>query len=310
MIDEVPPRRRPLTATKRDTIDWAVESADSPPAIVSISDIHGYLESAKSALLTLDDHPTIPPVVVPGPDGRLHWAGEDYVLVFNGDLIDRGPNNEAVLELVSRLLDEAPPGRVRVVLGNHEAIILSSDYFGFSQWFSGQLDPPRRRTFMEHILSGDVVAAYGGHNVTYIHAGSPTPVTPSVVNDSLVEATEKLLEAAETQANVPTQRAVLEDHPTVLGVGEPHLKGNGAGVLWLDFDLLPADAPPQVVGHTRHQRPTSRGMAYCQAVLQDNLSSPGGEGVFVEDRHSLTATIRTADGGVDTQVLATFDAMG
>jgi hypothetical protein len=52
-------------------------------------------------------------------------------LIFNGDLVDRGNKNEAVLRMVSRLAAQAPPGRVRVTLGNHEAIALSADYFWF-----------------------------------------------------------------------------------------------------------------------------------------------------------------------------------
>jgi len=59
---------------------------------------------------------------------------------LNDDLVDRAPANDAVIELVSRLIAEAPPGRVRITLGNHEALILSPGQFGFSAWYSGQVD--------------------------------------------------------------------------------------------------------------------------------------------------------------------------
>ena len=118
------------------TTDRLVGSDEARPTIVSISHIHGYLEPARSALLTLADHPDFTPVVTADDDGRLHWADENYVLVFNGDLVDRGPANEGVLELVARLVREAPPGRVRLTLGNHEALALSPDQFGFDEWFS------------------------------------------------------------------------------------------------------------------------------------------------------------------------------
>ncbi len=241
-----------LPRSARDTVTGVVKDDQNPPTIVSLSDIHGYLDAARSALLTLVDHPTIEPVVVSDGDGRLHWAGENYVLVFNGDLIDRGPANEAVLETVGRLVSEAPPGRVRITLGNHEAIALTPDHFGFGRWYSGDIDPTDRRVFFEVILSGHVVAAYAGYNVTYAHAGAPQPYDVESVNESLVSATEELRDAAGTVEDGCTQRRVVEEYTDVLGTGNAHPKGPGAGLVWLDFSHLLADSPPQVVGHTRH----------------------------------------------------------
>ncbi|USZ73461.1 DUF3179 domain-containing protein [Natronosalvus halobius] len=54
----------------RDSVN-GLSISDSPPTIVSISDLHGYLEPARSALLTLADHPEFAPVVVPGDDEAL-----------------------------------------------------------------------------------------------------------------------------------------------------------------------------------------------------------------------------------------------
>jgi len=81
-----------------------VRGLDGDPLVVSLSDIHGYLGSVRSALRTVGDHSRYAPLVEADDEDRLHWAGGDeYVLVFNGDLIDRGPENEAVLALVERL---------------------------------------------------------------------------------------------------------------------------------------------------------------------------------------------------------------
>ncbi|WP_408960617.1 metallophosphoesterase [Natrinema sp. 74] len=295
-----------LPSPVRDSID-GLSSEGEPPTIISISDIHGYLESARSALLTAADHPDFDSVVVRETDGTLHWADENYVLVFNGDLVDRGPANEEVLELVARLVDEAPPGRVRVTLGNHEAIILSPDHFGFAQWFAGAVDTADRRLFLEQIVSGHVVAAYHGYNVTYVHAGSPAEYRVAEVNESLVDAATKLLEAAGTEDDVAMQRRVIDDHQRVLGVGKGHPKSPGAGLVWLDFDHLPPDAPPQVVGHTRHPTPQRKGTVYCQNVLRENLDSDGGEAVFVETPESLSALTREADGSVTMSELEQFN---
>ena len=47
----------PISPPLRDTVDAVPHEEANPPAIVSISDIHGYLEYARQALLTLRDHP-------------------------------------------------------------------------------------------------------------------------------------------------------------------------------------------------------------------------------------------------------------
>jgi len=311
-----------LDDSLRDGVDALVDGADvtdaaaEPPTIVSISDIHGYLDAARSALLTLTDHPDLPPVVVEDDDGRLHWADENYVLVFNGDLVDRGPANEGVLELVARLIAEAPPGRVRPTLGNHEALALSPAQFGFDEWFSGQVDDNARRRLCEAIVDGHVVAAYAGHMVTYAHAGADEPYDVTTANESLVVAAETLYEAIGTDADLSTQGRIVTDYQQVLGVGRNHLKGPEAGLVWLHFDYLSANAPPQVVGHTRHDAPTTKGRVHCQNVLRNNVDSPstngrgrpdeavesrGGEAVFVETPEALSALIRQPDGGVETR---------
>lgn len=278
----------------------------SPPTVVSVSDIHGYLDAARSALLTLADHPEFDPVVTSTADGRLHWADNDYVLVFNGDLVDRGPANDEVLALVARLVEEAPPGRVRVTLGNHAAIALSPDHFGFGNWYSGRVDTAGRLVLLDAITAGYVVAAYEGYNLTYAHAGSSDAYSADAVNGDLVAAAADLREAAGTLDDADAQRWVIEEYSRVLGVGDRGLKGPGAGLVWLDFAHLAADAQPQVVGHTRHRRPTSKGEVHCQNVIRNNLDSRGGECVFVETPDSLSALVRESDGGVIGRPLASF----
>ncbi len=285
----------------RDSASALAGDGDGSPTIVSISDVHGYLQAARSALLTLHDHPDFDPVVVPDEDGVLHWVDEDYVLVFNGDLVDRGPANDAVLALVARLVDEAPPGRVRVTLGNHEAIALSPNRFGFSNWYAGQVDADDRSVLLDAIEAGHVVAAYRGHSVTYAHAGSPDTYSVEAVNDSLGDAAGDLRDALGTIDDGTTQRRVIDEYPRVLGVGDGHPKGPGAGIAWLDFSHLPADAPPQVVGHTRHDEPRRKGAVYCQNVIRNTLDRDGGEAVFVETPQRLSAVVRDADGGVSVR---------
>ena len=283
----------------RDGVAVLQATHDEPPAIVSISDIHGYLDRARSALLSLRDRSGHDPIVQTDDTGRLQWANENYILVFNGDLIDRGPANEAVLQMVSRLGAQAPTGRVRVTLGNHEAIALSADHYPYSGWYAGQSDVQDRRALLHSIRDGFVVAAYQGYNYTYAHAGSNEPYDVEETNQQLLAAAEDLLDAIGTQTDATRQKAVIDRYSRVLGTGNGlSPKGEGAGLVWLDFAHLSADAPAQIVGHTKFKTPQQKGQVICQNVIRRNehQNNPGGETVFVETPDNVMAITRTKDG--------------
>ena len=269
------------------------------PTIVSISDIHGYLRPARSALLTLADHPEYDSVVEAGRLGELQWAGgERFVLVFNGDLIDRGPHNAAVVEMVERLATQAPPGHVRVTLGNHEMGVLTPDLFDWGDWYSTARTDEQRRAFAGSVRDGHVVAAYEGYNVIYAHAGRPQPYEPAALNDAFAGAVGEFEAAIGEPADPDRQERLVEGVPRVFGVDGPTGRGPEAGVAWLDFEWLPADAPPQVVGHTRQDSPVQRGNVVCGNVIRNNRRRDGGEAVVVETPERLVALRRRADGGV------------
>lgn len=154
-----------------ETIDSVVQIGDTIP-IVHISDIHGYLQDARSALLAVGDTDRYDPIVTVDETGAIHWADNDYVLVVNGDLIDRGPANEACMEMVWRLFDEAPTGRVQYHIGNHEMAIMVPSIFHWPDTYSTGISAIQRREFLERITDGDVTAVFKGHNYTYSHAGA------------------------------------------------------------------------------------------------------------------------------------------
>ena len=286
----------------RDSIDSL--SVSDEPTIVSISDIRGYLAEARSALLTLSDHPDYEPLVTTTDDVALQWADNDYVLVFNGDLVDRGPNNEEVLAMVARLIEEAPTGRVRVTLGNHEWMFMIADAYQYADWYSATVSDEERLEYLQQIADGHVVAAYEGHTFTYAHAGAAESYEVSTVNESLIEAAAELKMAIGTPEDSVIQSELPEKHPEVLARGNRGVKGPGAGLVWIKFDHLPADAPPQIVGHTRQTRPQTNGNIHCQDLLLENRDSPGGQGVFVETPESLVAVLREREWGVGTVTLA------
>jgi hypothetical protein len=295
VFDERP--TSPVDPPERDGVA-PLADADEPPTVVSISDIHGYLGAARSALTTLNDHPDYEPVVTADAARRLQWADNNYVLVFNGDLTDRGPRNEGVVEMVARLVAQAPDGRVRVTFGNHEMGLLTPDRFGWDGWYSTELTSEQRRAFLDRIVEGHVVAAYDGYNVTYAHAGRPDPYDAGELNDRLVSVAETMREAVNTPRDAAVQQEVIDGYPELLGLSGRTGRGPDAGIAWLDFEYMPEDAPPQVVGHTRQDNPRRRGNVVCENVIRNNRRDDGGEAVVVETPERLVALGRDSDGGV------------
>jgi serine/threonine protein phosphatase 1 len=77
------------------------------PALFAIGDIHGCLESLERLLDKIN------------PD-----LTEDRLL-FVGDYIDRGPRSKGVVDYIIRLKEQAPPGQIICLKGNHEAMFLN-----------------------------------------------------------------------------------------------------------------------------------------------------------------------------------------
>ena len=273
------------------------------PAIVSISDIHGYLKEARSALRALGETAEYDPIVTEDADGRLHWANNDYLLLVNGDLIDRGPHNDECLELVERLAREAPSGRIRYHLGNHEVAVLFPERFHWPGTYSIDLDRERRRSFIGHVADGLLPVAFEGNNYTYSHAGSRTVLDVAAINEQTAAAGSELLAMLNDGRFDDHHGEVIPRYEAVFGLGDSHGgRGPTAGLLWMDFQHMPPDAPPQIVGHSRQPTPTRRGQGVCQNVIRSNRNSPGGEAVLVEHEDRLDAVIREADGVTVTEI--------
>ena len=96
------------------------------------------------------------------------------------------------------------------------------------------------------------------------------------------------------------QSQLLTRYDDVFGLGGFYGRGEEAGILWMDFEHMPGDAPQQIVGHSRQQTPTRHGNAVCENVIRKNKDTPGGEAVLVETTEELIAVTRLEDGAVST----------
>ncbi len=94
--------------------------ADPPPTylpaaerIVAVGDLHGDFDATRRVL-------RLAGVI----DEADHWAGGDLVFVQTGDVLDRGGGEQAILDLLERLADEAAAvgGAIYVLNGNHEVM--------------------------------------------------------------------------------------------------------------------------------------------------------------------------------------------
>ncbi|MCU4974329.1 metallophosphoesterase [Halobacteria archaeon AArc-m2/3/4] len=269
------------------------------PTVVSLSDVHGHLEAARSALLAPADHPDFDPVVTIDSNGRLEWAGNDYVLAFNGDLVNRGPDSAAVLELVDCLRERAPAGRVRYNIGNHETGLFFRDVYPSDDCFTARATESTVRAFLESVLAGRVTVAFEGHRYVHTHAGHPDGVDPVTANEALAEAASRLLEGLGTEDDERIQRAVYDAFPNLFAAG----RDASAGCLWLKLERLPADAPRQLVGHTPSEQPRRNGNMIAGDLIGANLERDGGEGVLLERPGEVLALTRSGDGDVERTVL-------
>jgi len=279
-----------------DTPPTTTEQISDDPLIVHVSDIHGYLTDARSALRAVGDSEQYPNLVTTDEAGRLHWADNDYVLVVNGDVIDRGPANEACLEMVWRLQNEAEPGRVRYHLGNHELAILFPSLVRWPDAYSTSLSAADRREFIEQASKGAVTAAFEGHQYTYSHAGQNEPFDVRDINDAVRTAASELLDVDGDDRAL--QERLERRYDRVFGLGGNGGRGPSAGLCWMDFAHLDPSAPPQIVGHTKRVSPVKKGNIVCGNIIRMNRRSPGGEGVLIEGPDSLEVVRRKPEDSV------------
>jgi hypothetical protein len=90
-----------------------------PKRLVAIGDLHGDLAATRAALRAAG-----------AIDDADRWIGGELVVVQTGDVLDRGDDEQAILDLIARLEREAQAagGAVIMLLGNHELMNAAIDF--------------------------------------------------------------------------------------------------------------------------------------------------------------------------------------
>jgi hypothetical protein len=120
--DEAPvpsPQRVPAAAGPACAIAALPLRLPAPRRLVAIGDLHGDLAATRAALRTAG-----------AIDDRDRWIGGALVVIQTGDVLDRGDDERAILELVARLETEsrAAGGALIMLLGNHELMNAAGDF--------------------------------------------------------------------------------------------------------------------------------------------------------------------------------------
>lgn len=109
-----------LAAAKVDDTPVPTRKTRFPaaPRVVAFGDVHGDLAAAKAALK-----------LAGAIDDTDHWSGGKLVVVQTGDQLDRGDDEQAILDLFDALAVEATKagGAFHVLNGNHELMNVAGD---------------------------------------------------------------------------------------------------------------------------------------------------------------------------------------
>ncbi|HEX3476046.1 MAG TPA: metallophosphoesterase [Kofleriaceae bacterium] len=116
--DEAPPPPPPSPATGCTLAPLPLR-LPAPRRLVAIGDLHGDLGGARAALRAAG-----------AIDERDRWIGGDLVVVQTGDVLDRGDDERALLDLIAELEVQARAagGALVMLLGNHELMNGAGDF--------------------------------------------------------------------------------------------------------------------------------------------------------------------------------------
>ncbi|MEO6257007.1 MAG: metallophosphoesterase [Sphingomicrobium sp.] len=145
-----------------------------PQRIVAVGDLHGDFDAWRA--IALKAH------II---DGRDHWTGGSTTLVQTGDIVDRGPDSLKIIHHLMKLQREAPKagGRVVVLVGNHEAMNMTSDLRYVDPGEFAAFATPRSARLREQVYQDNRTAIVANYR-----ARSPT-MAPEAIHQAWLAQT-------------------------------------------------------------------------------------------------------------------------
>ena len=234
--------------------------------IVAIGDVHGRHDQLRALLQGTGL-----------ADDQLRWTGEKDHLVLCGDLIDRGPDDRAILDLVRRLQKQAESagGRVHSLLGNHEVMNLVRDF--------RYVWPGGYAAFQADEKSGDRRKALAAYEKAYSGKGLSSAELRAAFDEKYPPG--YLRAAARAFARKGPYGSWLLEQPTVVKIN---------GVLFVHGGLTPEVAALGLDQINDRLRKSVRSVMASGLVLDTLLRTPAG---FDEIRGAAAGVLQLAAQG-------------
>lgn len=171
--------------------------------IVAFGDVHGDLEAARGALR-----------LAGAIDEQDRWIGGELIVVQTGDQLDRGDQEQAILDLFERLRIEskAAGGAFHALLGNHEIMNARGDLRyvtdgGFADFMDAvEYDPgdslladfePHQRARMAALMPGGPYADMLAHRQVILQVGDNVFVHGGVLPDHVAYGIDEINSSAQ-----------------------------------------------------------------------------------------------------------------
>lgn len=216
------------------------------PNVIVIGDVHGSLANLRDVLSAAG---------LIGADDA--WTGGRTHLIQTGDVIDRGPESEACVRMLTALREQARPvgGRVDLLVGNHELALVSGDLSMTNVADAESLAQQLRQS----IVRGRMHAARAYHHYLITHAGVCPSLMGRLIHELCAEpGAPTTVAAIARHLNRILREAVAHhdySHPIFhCGPARGGADASG-GIFWADFDAEQGvEISPlrvwQVFGHT------------------------------------------------------------
>jgi hypothetical protein len=238
---------------------------DMPSKIFVMGDIHGQYKRMIEML-------TVGGVI----DKKTDWNFGDGHLVFIGDISDRGDGVMEAYWLIYKLEQQAEKvgGKVHLLIGNHEAMILKNDIRYISNKYYGltsNLDIEYHKLFSDNTIIGrwlrskNVVEKIG--NTLFVHAGiSPELAGRNMSLEEINTAFRHFLNQKDESSYTQLDKFIISSYGPVWYRG--YLRGSGPYEAieqsTLESILKDYNVEQVVVGHTEVDliNPINKGRVY------------------------------------------------